>query len=265
MSAPPLAAEAAVVRLGGRTILDGVTLAIRPGELLGIVGPNGSGKTTLVRALAGLQPLAGGRVALDGTGVERWQRHKLAARLAYLPQGHRIEWPVTVRRVVELGRIPHTRAWHRPTADDHRAVDTAIGRTGVAHLAGRSCTTLSGGEQARVMLARVLAVEASIMLADEPVAALDPRHQIAIMEILHRAAAAGDGVAVVMHDLALASRYCDRVVVLADGRIVADGPPDEALTVATVRDAYGVQALEFTHNGRRFVVPWAVDPGHPRE
>ena len=127
MSAPPLAAEAAVVRLGGRTILDGVSLAIRPGELLGIVGPNGSGKTTLVRALAGLQPLAGGRVALDGTGVERWQRHKLAARLAYLPQGHRIEWPVTVRRVVELGRIPHTRAWHRPTADDHRAVDTAIG------------------------------------------------------------------------------------------------------------------------------------------
>ncbi|MCB9957554.1 MAG: ABC transporter ATP-binding protein [Rhodospirillaceae bacterium] len=254
-------AAAAVVRLGGCTVLDGVTLAIRPGELLGIVGPNGSGKTTLVRALAGLQPLAGGRVALDGTAVERWPRHRLAARLAYLPQGHRVEWPVTVRRVVELGRIPHTRAWRRATADDRRAVDTAIARTGVAHLSGRSCTTLSGGEQARVMLARVLAVEASIMLADEPVAALDPRHQIEIMDILHRAAVAGGSVAVVMHDLALASRYCHRVVVLAAGRIVADGPPEAALTVDTVRQAYGVQALEVRHDGCRFVVPWAVDPG----
>lgn len=253
-------AQDLAVTLGGQPILRDISLTLRRGEIVGIVGPNGSGKTTLVRALAGLQSLSEGLVMLDGRPLERWHRRALASHLAYHPQGQALQWPVAVRRVVELGRIPHLGYWRRPTARDQAAIDQAIGRTDVGYLADRDCTTLSGGERARVMLARALAVEAPILLADEPVAALDPRHQIALMQILRQAAAGGDCVAVVLHDLPLAARFCDRIVVLVEGRIVADGPPDTALSTKVVRRAYGVTAIEGRHDGSRYVLPWAVAP-----
>ena len=255
------------VTLGGQPIFRSVSLVLRRGEMVGIVGPNGSGKTTLVRALAGLQSLTSGHVVLEGRSLESWHRRDLAMHLAYHPQGQPIQWPIAVRRVVELGRTPHIGRWRGPTPQDDLAIEEAIGRTEIGHLADRDCTTLSGGERARVMLARALAVKAPILMADEPVAALDPRHQIAIMQILHQAAVGGDCVVVVLHDLPLATRFCDRIVVVAEGGILADGPPDRALTTAVVRRAFGVWAIEGWHEGNRYVLPWSVDEhrGHAEE
>lgn len=254
-----LDARDVTVRLGGRPVVRGVSLAFGGGVLVGILGPNGSGKTTLMRALAGLQALSGGIVSLEGRPLDRWRRPALAARVAYLPQRQSFEWPIRVDRAVALGRIPHTTAWRRPTPEDSRAVDWAMDQVSVRHLADRPCTTLSGGERARVMLARVLAVEAPILLADEPVAALDPRHQIAIMEILRKAAAEGRCVVTVLHDLALAARFCDRIAVMDNGAVTADGPPGGALSAETVRSAFGVTVVEGVHEARRFVLPWSID------
>ncbi len=260
-----LEARDIAVRLGGRTVLRDVSVRLGSGALVGVVGPNGSGKTTLVRALAGLQPLAAGRVVLDGRPLPRWDRRARAARIAYLPQRAAVEWPIRVDRAVALGRIPHTTAWRWPTPADEGAIDAAIDQANVGHLRLRTCTTLSGGERARVMLARVLAVDAPILLADEPVAALDPRHQIAIMEILHAAAAEGRSVVAVLHDLTLAARFCDRIVVMVDGGILADGPPDTALSGELVQAAFGVTAIEGTHRGRRYVLPWSIADSDGRE
>ena len=197
---------------------------------------------------------------LEGQSLDRWDRRALAQHLAYHPQGQSIQWPVSVRRVVELGRIPHIGAWHRLAPEDEDAIEDAVRRTRIEHLLDRDCTTLSGGERARAMLARALAVKAPVLMADEPVAALDPYHQIATMQILHQAAARGDCIVVVLHDLPLASRFCDRIVVVAEGGILADGPPDTALSSDIVRRAYGVSVIEGQHEGRRYVLPWSVCP-----
>lgn len=225
--------------LGGRIVLRDVSATLAGGALVGVLGPNGAGKSTLVRALLGLVP-HDGEVRIDG---DRPSRAELARRLAYLPQGQTLHWPLTVERLVALGRLPHLGPFSRPTGEDHDAIDRAMARAGVTHLAARTATELSGGERARVLLARALAVEAPALVADEPLASLDPAHQIEVMELLRAETDAGRLVIAVLHDLNLAARFCDRVLVLAGGGVMADGAPGAVLTADLLARVYGISAF----------------------
>jgi len=233
-----LAADTLSVTLGGREVVASVTVEVGTG-LTGILGPNGAGKSTLVRALLGLVP-SRGAVRIDGEPLAAMHRAALARRVAYLPQGQAVHWPVSAERLVMLGRLPHLAPLSRPAEVDRAAVARAMALAEVAHLAERPATELSGGERARVLLARALAVEAPALVADEPLASLDPAHQIRGMEILRARADAGGTVLAVLHDLTLAARFCDRLLVIDGGRLVADGTPDAVLTPRLLAQVYGV-------------------------
>jgi iron complex transport system ATP-binding protein len=229
------------VRLAGRTIVDAVALDLAAGKLTVLIGPNGAGKTTLMRALAGLLPSAG-RIALAGRPLQSFSPRERARHIAYLPQGHIFHWPMSVAAVVALGRQPHADAF-APLADEDRvAVERALEATDVAPWADRAVTTLSGGERARVALARALATQAPILLADEPTMSLDPRHQLVVMELLARAAHDGGAVLAIIHDLALAARFADRVVMMERGRLVADGAARDVLTPERIAAVFAVEA-----------------------
>jgi iron complex transport system ATP-binding protein len=206
-----------------------------------LVGPNGAGKTTLLKALAGLIP-AFGSVQLQGEVASGLKARERARRLAYLPQGHSFSWPLPAGEIVALGRYPHADPFSPVSDSDRAAVAHALDITGTKDFANRIVTTLSGGERARVALARVLATEAKVVLADEPTMSLDPRHQFVVMDVLRHAAHAGGAVLAVVHDLALAARYADRVLVFEKGRIVADDTPDGALNPERIANIFGVEA-----------------------
>jgi iron complex transport system ATP-binding protein len=244
------------VTLGGRRVLDGVDLAVKPGEVVVVVGPNGAGKTTLLRAVAGLLS-SKGTVAIEDTPLSRLSLAERARRVAYLPQGHVFHWPLAVEDIVALGRLPRG-AGADLSQSDRVAVMRAMTDTGVADHAGRAVTTLSGGERARVALARVLATEARLILADEPTASLDPRYQLVVLDILRRHANDGGAVVAVLHDLGLAARRADRIVVLDQGRIVADGAPREVLTKTLLAKTFGVNAQIVTLVDAPVVIPWTV-------
>jgi iron complex transport system ATP-binding protein len=243
-----------------RPILDGIGLSLRSGELLGIVGPNGAGKSTLLRVMAGLQQAEAGAVELDGQALPRWSRADLARQIAYLPQHPECHWAMTVERVVALGRLPHIASWQGPAPRDWQAVRRAMDAADVVQFAHRRAGTLSGGEHARVMLARALASEPSLLLADEPVADLDPYHSLDVMDHLASLAQDGRAVAVVLHDLTLAARYCGRVALMDRGRIVADGPPDATLTPPRLAAIYRIAALRGDHQGEPYLLPWTRLP-----
>lgn len=252
-----LAVESLSVRLGGRAVVDGVSLRFEAGTLGAIVGPNGAGKTSLLRALAGLLPSTGA-MRLDGADLRTLPKRARARRIGYLPQGHEIHWPLPARDIVALGRLPHGAGDPaRLSPADAAAVERAMGLTDTLAFADRPVTTLSGGERARVALARVLAVESAAILADEPTAALDPRHQIDVLRVLREVARSGRIVLAVTHDLGLAARHADRVVVLDRGRVAAEGPPHEALDAATLARVFGIEALRVEHAGETVLVPWA--------
>ncbi len=243
------------VELAGRSVLSQVSLALHPGEVLGLIGPNGAGKTTFLRACVGLLPPSAGTVRFGERPVETWDRTLLARDLAYLPQAAEVHWPLPVRDVVALGRLPHQTGWGRdPEGED--AVAEAMRLGDVEDLAGRIATELSGGERARVMLARALAGRPKVLLADEPVAGLDPYHRLEMMECLTVLAGRGMGVAVVLHDLTLAGRFCDRVALFDHGRLVANGDPRTEMTAARLAEIYRVEALTGEQGDRFFVVPW---------
>ena len=252
-----LSAHQLSVSLGRRPVLSGIDLDLRRGAVTGLIGPNGAGKTTLLRALAGILPAAGA-VVLDGRTLARWSRRELARTIAYLAQDAPCSWPMAAGRIVALGRLPHLAAWQRPSAEDARAIEQALGEADVLHLAERNVLTLSGGERARVMLARALASGPRFLLADEPVAGLDPAHQLQVMMLLKARTEAGMGIIVTLHDLTLAGRFCDRIVVIADGRIKADGSPDDVLTANLLASVFALRAAHGQHGGRRFIVPWEV-------
>ncbi len=237
-----LEAKGVGVSLGGVPIVTGADLSLRAGELTALVGPNGAGKTTLIRALAGLLP-AEGRIAIDGRALEEISPRERARRIAYLPQGNVFHWPLSVADVVALGRTPHADPFSGITADDRAAVTRALAITETEAFAARPVTTLSGGERARVALARALATQAAVLLADEPTVSLDPRHQLVVMQLLRDAARAGGAVLAVVHDLALAARFADRVLVMDRGRIVADAPPGEALSAERIAAVFGVEVM----------------------
>lgn len=244
------------VRFGERRILTEVGVGLAGGELVGLVGANGAGKSTLMRAMAGLIEPAAGRVRLDGVELHRQPRRRRARLLAYLPQGAPCHWPLAVERLVALGRLPHLQPWQRPGRADRAAVARAMEQADVTAFARRDAQSLSGGERARVMLARALAGEPALILADEPIAGLDPSHQLGVMQTLQRRSRGGVGVLVSLHDLGLAARFCDRVLLLHQGRLLADGPPASVFEADRLAAAFQIEALRGEHQGEPYLVPW---------
>ena len=236
-----LAARHLSVSLAGRNVLRDVSLTLAPGEVVGLIGPNGAGKSTLMRALAGLLPHAG-TVTLGGDDLKALSAAARARRLAYLPQQRLISWPLAVADVVMLGRLPGRRLGARPSAEDTAHVDEAIRLLELEPLRQRPATALSGGEQARVLMARAVAQGSAVLLADEPAAGLDPAHQIHLMMVLRQLAERGRAILVSLHDLGLAARWCDRVLVLKEGGPLAEGAPRTVLTPEVIRAAFGIEA-----------------------
>ena len=249
--------ELAVDRLGvtldGRAVVRDASLRLDRGELVALLGANGAGKTTLLRGALGLAPRVGGVVRVGGEDPARLAPSERARRIAYLPQARPLAWPLRVRDIVALGRFAHGAALGRLGAADAAAVSRALAACDLQRLADRPCTSISGGELARTHVARAMAAEASFLLADEPTAALDPLHQHQVMRLVRAYADAGRGVLVVMHDAALAARTADRLVWMAGGRLVADGPPESTLTAERLAEVYGIRA-----SVRRIAGDWLV-------
>ena len=237
-----LALHQAVVQRGKRVILDHLDLTLEAGELVALVGPNGSGKTTALRALLGLLPLASGTATIGGADVRSLDPITRARQVAYLPQSRPMAWPISVQAAIALGRFAYGGASHRLSTEDQAAVDQAMAVCDLEGLKDRAVTDLSGGELARVHMARALAANAPALLADEPTAALDPRHQWQVMQVLAQQAKSGGGVMVVVHDLALAAAVCSRIVLIKDGKVLANGAPEDVLTPDNIGAAYGVEA-----------------------
>ena len=227
---------------GARPVLRGVSASLARGAVTGIVGPNGAGKTTLLRVALGLMKMSAGGVRVLDQPLARWSREGLARSIAYLPQGSDAHWPVLARQLVALGRLPHRATFAPPSGSDAIAVDAALERCDATQFASRRMDQLSAGERARVLFARALATAAPILLADEPAAYLDPAHQLRLMDLLREEASRGTAVAVTLHDLSLASRHCDEIVVLHEGRLAAMGPPGTALSDAALAEVFGIAA-----------------------
>jgi len=237
-----LAAEGLRLRLGGKPVLDGVDAALVPGQVTAVLGPNGAGKSTLLACLAGLRRPDAGGVRLDGAPLASLAARARARRIGYLPQSAETAWPIEARILVGLGRTPYIGA-RGLSAEDARTIDEALAAAGAADLADRIVTTLSGGERARVLIARALAGQPDWLLADEPLTGLDPGHQLDAADLFRKLAhEQGRGVVVTLHDLSLAARMADRVLVMAQGRILSDGAPAQALSPEVLARAYGIEA-----------------------
>ncbi|MBB5053137.1 iron complex transport system ATP-binding protein [Afipia massiliensis] len=236
---PRLVATDVTVTRGTRRIVDTTSLTLNAGEFTILAGPNGAGKTTLARAMAGVMR-AEGSVTFDGANLRDLAPRVRARAISYLPQGHEFHWPMRVDSIVALGREPHADPFSQTSVKDRIAIERAIEATAVGEFSSRLITTLSGGERARVAIARALATEASVLIADEPTASLDERHQLIVMDLLQRIAHQGTAVLAIIHDLALAMRFADRVVVMNEGRIVANDTPPLALTPDRIAEIFGI-------------------------
>ncbi len=255
-----LLARDLTVSLGGSPVVGPLSLRLEPGEVVGLLGPNGAGKSTLLRALAGLAP-HGGSATLDGTPLAQMSDAARALRIAYLPQARTVGWAVAVERLVELGRIPWRRFGSALSETDRAIVAEAMRLMDVGPLARRLATEISGGEQARALAARVIAQDTPVLLADEPAAGLDPAHQIAMMAAFRSLAAKGRSVIVSLHDLTLAARWCDRLVMLDAGKVAAEGAPAEVVTPALLGQVFGVEAVVSTVGGALAVAPIGLSGG----
>ena len=248
--AAPLHAAGVLVRLGGRAVVDRVDLALRPGEVTAIVGPNGAGKSTLLACLAGLRRPQAGEVRLGPDALLELPARERARRIGFLPQTPEVAWRLDVETLVGLGRTPHAGLFG---TDPHSraAVARAMAAADLGDLAQRDIASLSGGERGRVLIARALAGEPGWLIADEPLTGLDLGHQLDISRLLRRFADDAGGVVVTVHDLGFAARTADRAVVMAQGRVLADGPPQAAMRPQVLASAYGVEAR------------WVGAPGAP--
>jgi iron complex transport system ATP-binding protein len=250
-----LSVEHLSVRLGGQPVIRDFTARFERGRVTAVLGPNGAGKSTLLSCLAGLRTPEGGRVALEGVDVTALDRRERARRIGLLPQNGEVHWDVDVAALVALGRFPHRGRWGE-SADDKRAVLRAMAATDITQFANRSARRLSGGERSRVLLARVLAGEPEWLLADEPLASLDPAHQLDVLDQLRRVAGEGAGVIVVLHDLSHAMRVADEVVLLKEGAMIAAGACDEVIAAQQLSETFGIDVhVGRANEGNRFVVP----------
>ncbi len=253
MSATLLDAKDVRVMRRERAVLDGVSLSLEPRARVAIVGANGSGKSTLLRALLGLDAISSGEVRLGGTSVGALARVEIARRATLVLQDTHVELAVTVRDLVELGRFPHRGTVQ--SRDDAARVEDAMTRADVSQLADRDVRTLSGGELQRAHLARALAQDTRVLLLDEPTSSLDLGHQHAVLGVLRALADDGRAVCVVLHDLSLAARWAERLIVLAKGRVIASGAPRDVITSATLDEAFGLNARVIHADGELVVVP----------
>lgn len=261
-TATGLCARNVTLHRARRAVIHAVSAHISRGEVLGILGPNGTGKSSLLQALAGVLPLHSGQVDLDGRALGDWPSLQRARRIALLPQGRDCAWPIVARELVLLGRLPHRAAWAAVSAADEAAVATALQATDAAAFAQRAVDTLSTGELARVLLARALATGADYLLADEPTAGLDPAATLRVCELLKAQSRAGCGVVVVMHELTLAARHCDRLLLLHEGALLAEGTPAQVLTTPNLATVYGIAAHLGEDAAGALITPFATLDAH---
>ncbi|MCU7848981.1 MAG: ABC transporter ATP-binding protein [Candidatus Thiodiazotropha sp. (ex Lucinoma kastoroae)] len=252
-----LSGQALCFSCDAQSILDDVDITLAGGEMLGLIGPNGAGKSTLLRLLAGVITADKGVLSLEGKPISTVTPRERARRIAYLPQLSEIAWPMSVERLVALGRIPHLEPWQHPGPYDTEIIERVIAETDLLPYRDRPFNTLSGGEQARVVLARAMVSEPDILLADEPVSALDPAHQLDVMTLLSKHCEAGHSVIVVLHDLNLAAHFCRRLKLLYQGRTLAEGDTNQVLTPQNLEKAYAIEMNPSADQSpTRFHLPW---------
>lgn len=251
-----LQADNLCLHKGRNKILDNISLTISQGEMLGLIGPNGAGKTSLLKILAGIQHADSGIYTLHQQPINIFTPKMLAREFGYLAQDATAHWPLRVKSLIALGRLPFQGISNRLSPADEEAIEEAARQTEVTHLLERTIDQLSGGERTRVFLARLLASQPRVIFVDEPVAALDPYHQLHVMEILHAHAANGGSVVIVLHDLNLAARYCDRLALMDKGRIIAEGRIDTLLQGNLLQETYGVQLRMFCQDDAYALTPW---------
>jgi iron complex transport system ATP-binding protein len=237
-----LEASSISVRRGGRNIVDNVSLSVGSGELVALIGANGAGKSTLLSVLTGLLKPDTGRVLLDGRALSEIPRRELAQVRAFLPQNPRCEWAISVERLVALGLTPSLPAIGEMPPAYRTKIDATLSACDLVGHRHQAATTLSGGELARAMLARALVGDPQLLIVDEPIAGLDPKHALDAIGRLRRWAESGKLVVVALHDLTLAARYATRIVAMHEGRIAGDGPTRDVLTPALLRDIFEVDA-----------------------
>lgn len=241
------------VNLDGKSVLRGVNFTAKAGEITGLIGPNGAGKSTLLKAIVGLVATKAGTIEIAGIPASHLSRQDKARAIAYLPQLGEVHWPLTATALVALGRYPHGRLQMAKTSANG-VIAKALKAVDGWHLKDRDVMSLSAGERARILLARALAVEAPLLLADEPVAALDPEHQLKVMAVLKALAEEGKAVIIVLHDLTLASRFCDVLYLLDKGRLVDSGTAEKVLGPKNLKNVYRITAKRHQNT----IVPWEL-------
>lgn len=223
------------------SILKAIDIEVKAGELVGLIGPNGAGKSTLLRLLTCVEKPSLGDILYDDINVNQVSAEERAKRIGYLVQGAKAYWPFSVEKIIGLGRIPHQKWWQHGSTEDEEKVQRAMEITETLAYRNRIVSTLSGGEQTLVMLARIFATDPQIIFADEPVAALDPYHQLHVMEILRNHSRDDRASVVVLHDLSLAARFCDRLYIINHGELYGSGTPNEIMTADNIAEVYGVK------------------------
>ncbi len=246
------------INFAGRTILDDVDFGIDKGEFIGLIGPNGSGKTTLLRALSGLLSNQKNNIKFLGLSLSDYDPKQLAQKLAYLPQGNESHWSLTVENLAMLGRLPHRKPWQGASKADHKIVQQVLQDCDVSQFAKHTINTLSGGERARVFLSRALAVEPQLLLADEPIAGLDPGHQLEVMNKFRQLSKSGMGIVCVIHDLTLAARYCHKLVMVGEQKIISQGMPEHVLSKKNLARCFNIRAHISKVDGQALVIPIAL-------
>jgi len=250
-----LAFENVTYRVENHILIDRLNFALSAGEMVALLGPNGAGKTSLIKLAAGLYAPNTGQILLDGLPMQQTAPLVRAKKIAYLPQFQNLAWPMAGRDIIALGRLPHHGIYGFASAADVAAIEGAIDKTGVRAYANRHVTQLSGGEQAAIKMARLLAGQTDILLLDEPIQSLDPARQLAIMGLLAAEAKAGKAVLVILHDLTLAARFCARLLLMKEGQIIADGTAEQTLTRANLQVVFNIHAeLGKTEKGA-YIIP----------
>ncbi len=243
------------VEIGKRSILDKVNLHVEPGQFIALVGANGSGKTSLLKAINGILPASQGEIIFSGKALQAYHSSELASRLAYLPQGNQFFWPVSVENLIMLGRLPCLKPWQSAGDQDYEKLVQVMHYCDVTDLAKRRISELSGGERARVMLARALVAEPELLLADEAIAGLDPEHQLQILQLFQDLVRQGMSIILVIHDLSLAVRYCEFFYLLKSGKMHAQGTAHKVLTEDNMASVFNIRLHHGCVDGSEYVIP----------